>query len=187
MFRVQIPALARFMAGGYGPAVHRSRPRLLKRQARVKLVAATISFLLCSRWAHRASGTTAAGAPPQSRGELRSLRIVPSEVSLRGAGSSQRFLVLGHFSDGMERDLTIQARFSLSPPEKARVDSAGRVTALKDGSLILGASVAGHGAQARLEITGAAQKPPFRFAREMGRILTKRGCNGSDCHGGVKR
>ena len=27
---------------------------------------------------------------------------------------------------------------------------------------------------------------PFSFEREIGRILTKRGCNGSDCHGGVK-
>jgi hypothetical protein len=36
------------------------------------------------------------------------------------------------------------------------------------------------------EAPARREAPPFSFARDIGRILTRRGCNATDCHGSVK-
>ncbi|HZW30911.1 MAG TPA: DUF1549 domain-containing protein, partial [Isosphaeraceae bacterium] len=41
-------------------------------------------------------------------------------------------------------------------------------------------------ARAQVRIEGAKEAPAFSFAREIGRILTQRGCNSTSCHGSVK-
>src|SRR5207248_1675723 len=41
-------------------------------------------------------------------------------------------------------------------------------------------------ASARVRIEGSRQSRPFSFARDIGQILTQRGCNASHCHGSVK-
>ena len=67
--------------------------------------------------------------------KLRSLRIVPHDPTIRGANAAQHFLVLGAYSDGVERDLTDQSVFSLSNSRVAKVEPSGRITALADGKL----------------------------------------------------
>src|SRR5262245_30142585 len=64
-----------------------------------------------------------------------SLRVVPRQVTLRGARAAQRFVVLGTFTDGLERDVTRQSRFSVSAPRLAGLDPAGRIVARADGEL----------------------------------------------------
>ena len=115
-----------------------------------------------------------------------SLRIVPREATLRGSHALQRFLVIGQFDDGLERDVTSLARFSLSPPQYAEVDESGRVRALADGEVKLEAQIDGRIATASLRIEGSEQPQPFSFQRHIGGIMTRRGCNTSGCHGSVK-
>ena len=128
----------------------------------------------------------ARGAEKRLEDTLESLRVVPGDVVLSGADSSQRFLVLGTFGDGMERDLTALSSFSVSDSRLAAVESSGRVNALADGELVLQAKVWNATAKARLQIQGSDHKRPSGFARDIGGILTRQGCNGTDCHGGVK-
>ncbi len=118
--------------------------------------------------------------------EVKSLRIVPEVATLRGAQARQRFLVLGQFDDGLERDVTSLARFSLSPPRYAELDESGRVRALADGEVKLKAQVDGRIATASLRIEESQQPQAFSFQRHIGGILTRRGCNTSECHGSVK-
>ncbi len=115
-----------------------------------------------------------------------SLRIVPEEVYLSGVNPSQQLLVLGRYSDGMERDLTVQSRFSVASPKVAAIDGHGRLTALADGQTTLRTNVANRSATAKLTVKSSATTPPFNFQRDIGGILTKRGCNDSRCHAGVK-
>src|SRR5215470_10337131 len=115
-----------------------------------------------------------------------SVRIVPERVTLSGARAAQRFIVLGAFADGLERDVTSQTRFSLSDPKLASLDRAGRIVARADGEFDLKAEVGKQTATARVRIEGSKDTPPFSFARDIGRILTQRGCNATDCHGSVK-
>ena len=116
----------------------------------------------------------------------RSLRLVPDDVTLWGDKASQHFLVLARYADGLERDVTARARFSLSDPDKGQIDSSGKFVARAGGQLVLRARFAGRKADAAIRIEEAGERRPFSFAREIGGIFTKRGCNSSGCHGGVK-
>jgi len=116
--------------------------------------------------------------------KLLSIRVVPEEVTLRGAQASQRILVLGKFSDGLERDLTAESRITLADAATAGLED-GRVVALADGETWLSAEFRGRAAKIRLRIEASRQERPFRFARDIGGIFTRRGCNSSGCHGSV--
>src|SRR5262249_54825505 len=73
-------------------------------------------------------------------------------------------------------------------PLKSRVLSPFfcRIVARADGELELKAEVGKRLAKARVRIEGSKEAVPFSFARDIGRILTQRGCNASSCHGSVK-
>jgi hypothetical protein len=126
-----------------------------------------------------------AAAPPVDSAMV-SLRVVPQRVTLWGARAAQRFVVLGMFADNLERDITPKARFSLSKPSLASLDQAGRIVARADGEFHLKAEVGKQAATAQVRIEESTASHPFSFARDIGRILTQRGCNAADCHGSVK-
>ena len=117
---------------------------------------------------------------------LLSLRLAPSDVTLWGPKATQRFVVLGKYADGLERDLTARSHFSISNPEVAKVEETGRVVALADGEAVLGVQVAGQVAKTTVRVEGSEETRPFSFGRDIGGILTKQGCNTNDCHGSVK-
>src|SRR5262245_29229741 len=91
-------------------------------------------------------------APKAGAPRLLSLLVVPNEATIRGQGSSQRFLVLGEYADGLRRDLTADARWSLADSRIATVDSAGRVVGQAAGRTMLKAEVAGKSVKAAVTI-----------------------------------
>src|SRR5262249_29402841 len=113
------------------------------------------------------------------------VRILPERVTLHGARAAQRFIVLGTFADGLERDVTGQCRFALSDPGLLALDAAGRITPSADGECDVKAEVGKKTATAHVRVERSAEAPPFSFARDIGRIFTQRGCNASSCHGSV--
>ena len=117
---------------------------------------------------------------------LLSLRLVPERVTLGGVRAQHRFLVLGTYADGLQRDVTLQSRFSVSDPAVATVGEGARVLALADGQAVLKAELEGQVASANVRIEGSEDERPFSFTRDIGAVLTKRGCNSSECHGAVK-
>jgi hypothetical protein len=126
------------------------------------------------------------GSAALAAGDPASVRVIPERVTLHGARAAQRFVVLGAFADGLEREITGQSRLSISDPLLASLDPAGRIVAKADGELVLKAEVGNQSATARVRIEGSKEAAPFSFARDIGRILTQRGCNTADCHGSVK-
>ena len=121
-----------------------------------------------------------AGAPPVS------IRVEPKEASLRGSGASQQLLVIGTYADGGERDLTGETVWKLSDPVLAAMEPGGRLVARTNGAVIATAAAAGRTAMATLHIEAVEAVREFQFGRDIGGILTQKGCNGSGCHGGVK-
>ncbi len=115
-----------------------------------------------------------------------SIRIVPENVTLWGAQASQHFIVFGKYADGLERDVTSIAHFSLSDAKKGEIDGTGKFVARDAEQVILIANVGERSAKTTIHIEEAEKPRPFTFAREIEAILTKRGCNDSTCHGGVK-
>lgn len=68
--------------------------------------------------------------------------------------------------------------FRRNAPEKGRRVGLGRL-----GALVLGILLAGQGGGS---VYAGGSARPFSFPREVGGILTKRGCNNQECHGSVK-
>ena len=118
--------------------------------------------------------------------ELVSIRLEPEAVELQGSGATRRFLVLGQFSDGLQREVTSASRLKIADPSIARLGALGQVVSVSAGRTELRAELGGKGAQARILTVGTERRRPFSFSWDIGGILTKRGCNGSSCHGGVK-
>jgi hypothetical protein len=117
---------------------------------------------------------------------LLSLQLTPQNPALVGKGASQRFVVLGKYADGLERDVTIQSQFSISPPELAKIDAAGRLHALGQGRVILTAKYGGKTAISTIQMEKPEEVRAFSFPRDIVGIFTERGCNDSSCHGSVK-
>jgi hypothetical protein len=115
-----------------------------------------------------------------------SLRVEPGRRTLQNAGAHQQLLALGHYDDGSERDLTEGARWTVSDKSVAEVDTAGLLKAIGDGQVTVTAVALGRQAQAQFEVRGAAVARTFEFARDIGGIFTKKGCNSTTCHGRVK-
>jgi hypothetical protein len=117
---------------------------------------------------------------------LISVRIEPQSRMLRGAGASQQLLVTGTLSDGTEQDLTEQAAWRVSDSKLGRISAAGRLFALGDGDLTVTVVVQSRPAKSVLHIEDTGVERPFSFARDIGGIFTRRGCNSTACHGSVK-
>ncbi len=114
-----------------------------------------------------------------------SMRVLPREAVLEGARASQRFLAVAAYSDGTERDVTSEAVWSISRPNVAALRDA-RIVAVSDGSATVTAVLSGVRGESKATVRSSSAERPFSFARDIGAILTKRGCNNSACHGGVK-
>jgi hypothetical protein len=115
-----------------------------------------------------------------------SIQVEPGRRILQNAGSHQQLLVLGNYEDGSECDLTPQAHWVVPKPGVVEITSGGLVKSVGDGIVTVTAEAEGYHAQAQFEVRGTGTPRTFEFAREIGGILTKKGCNGSACHGGVK-
>lgn len=131
-------------------------------------------------------GLFASFASSQTTTEILSLRIAPENTILWGTKASQQFLAFGRYSDGLERDVTSEVQFSISQPQVAEIETGGKLVALADGAATLTANLRQHTATTKFRVVGSNEKRSFSFARDIGGILTKKGCNGSSCHGGVK-
>src|SRR5262245_12328432 len=110
-----------------------------------------------------------AHAAPEGRQQpaLVSLRVFPGSTTLSGARASQQFIVVGEYTDGLERDLTSEARFSLSDSNKGEINRSGRFVVRSSGELILTAAVGDRNARATIRVEEAEKPRPVTFAREI--------------------
>ena len=132
-----------------------------------------------------AAGSIPLGAET-SEPELLSVRIVPEAVELEGAGDTRQLLVMGSYSDRLERDVTPLSRWEFSDTGVAAVSAEGQVEALAEGVTDVTVRLGARSATVRLRVKGGAGRSPLSFAWDVERVLTRRGCNDSHCHGGVK-
>ncbi len=130
----------------------------------------TLFFLALAAWAQ----------------DVTSLRIVPAAPALRGAGASQQLAVTAIAPDGSERDVTTAVQWRVSAPTLVDLSPTALLQAKADGQLTLTATLGVKSVTVRVTVQEAAATPEFQFARDIGNILTRKGCNGAGCHGGVK-
>ena len=138
------------------------------------------SVLVCAMAAFEAPA-------PSHSPTLLALRLVPEQAHLTGSGGCPAFRRHGDVRrwSGEGSDLG-QPASNFRSRTWRRVGDAGRVVALAPGEVTLRARIGGREAQSRIRIDPGAAQRPFRFDRDIASILTKRGCNASECHGSVK-
>lgn len=115
-----------------------------------------------------------------------SLRITPNMPVLSGAGAQQQLAVTAVYPDGMERDVTELVEWKASDQRVAEISPTAQLVAKADGKMMLTAIHGGRSAEAPVTVRDSEASEEFRFARNIGDILTRKGCNGAGCHGGVK-
>ena len=157
------------------------RSSLIPTLLRLFQVCVLLGLLPVAGWAR----TPSQQADPPSNQQPISLRILPPEPILWSAGATQRFLVLGHYADGLEREVTSRVTVSVSDPSIVTISGKGQLRGHEDGTAILHAQLRGRSVGVPVVVVGSTQDPGWSFQREVGGILTRRGCNSSDCHGGV--
>ncbi|HEY2252369.1 MAG TPA: DUF1549 domain-containing protein, partial [Planctomycetaceae bacterium] len=111
------------------------------------------------------------------------IRVSPAVVVLNRPEGSQQLLVTEMLPDGRGRDVTRTARYEISAPGAATVDSAGLVRPVVDGTVEI---VIQHGTEeAHIPITvrGLGTPPPVSFQYDVIPIFTKARCNSGGCHG----
>lgn len=107
-----------------------------------------------------------------------------SVVRLSGKDAQQQLLVTSRSADGMERDLTREMLWTISPPQIASVDSSGRVTPLRDGeATLIAKSSDGTTTSIPLVVERTTAVSPVSFPNRIVPIFTKTGCNAGGCHG----
>ena len=126
------------------------------------------------------------GVSSDSSSGIVSIELAPAQRTLNWAEASQQLVVIGAANDGRRVDLTSEAKFFLSNDSVGRIDASAVFHPLMDGEVEIKAAVRGWEATARFRVRQSDKKRPLSFARDIGGILTKRGCNGAACHGGVK-
>lgn len=114
------------------------------------------------------------------------LETVPATAELRGAGAGQQFLAIASYADGTQGDVTAAVSWRVANEALARISATARVSAVADGTTAVEAVLGDLKARSAVKISESKVVRPFAFARDIGSILTKRGCNSSACHGGVK-
>jgi hypothetical protein len=126
------------------------------------------------------------GAAGSDTEKIVSIRLTPQSRTLSGKSASQQYIVMAKTADGRERDVTDQAKFSVANPETAAIDGTGRVITAQDGETKIQVTYGDFETEGELRVQGSADVRPFSFASDVVGIFTRRGCNGSGCHGGVK-
>jgi hypothetical protein len=111
--------------------------------------------------------------------EPQALRVEPSTRSLHGSGAMQQFLAIATYPDGAERDVTGVVSWSANSPQ-------GLFQARQNGPVQITATLGTRTAKAAVKVDGIDARREFTFGRDIGAVLTRAGCNNSNCHGGVK-
>jgi hypothetical protein len=122
---------------------------------------------------------------PAAQPQVTSLTAFPTALAIRGADDAPQLLVTGAAGD-RHLDLTGSATYAISNPAVARVDPAGRVYPLANGSAEITATAAGKSVRVPLTVTGMEAPRPINFANQVEPVLTKLGCNSGGCHGKIQ-
>src|SRR5215831_11103211 len=113
------------------------------------------------------------------------LSVEPVSPFLFGKGARQPLVVVVHYSDGTQEEITSSLIFVSEKPSVASVDSNGIVQAQGNG--VTPIRVIYHGLKGRTTVLvqRAEKAVPPSFAADVLPVLTKVGCNSGNCHGAL--
>jgi hypothetical protein len=108
--------------------------------------------------------------------------VFPQEVNLNTVRDRQSLVVRFTEPNGVHRNVTTEAKFTLADPAKAKVEN-GVVTPLADGETKLQVEWNGKTAEVPVKVTEAQVDPQVSFRRDIMPVFLKATCNSGGCHG----
>src|SRR6266581_4537261 len=111
-----------------------------------------------------------------ARSDYGSFSIFPETITLPASQGSHRVLVTGVRTNGLEDDLTPQAKFVSMQPEVASVTREGLIRARKPGATIIQVKVARQTLSVRVQVEAAQARKPLSFINDVLPVLSKAGC-----------
>ncbi|MBI5766417.1 MAG: DUF1549 domain-containing protein [Verrucomicrobia bacterium] len=110
------------------------------------------------------------------------VKVFPADVNLQTAQDRQSLVVQAIYDDGVTRDVTDKAGFTVAHRSIAKLER-GVVVPVADGRTELRVKFAGKALAVPVKVEGAKVAEPVSFTKDVMPILTKAGCNSGACHG----
>ena len=140
----------------------------------------------CLKIAIGAAGLFAALAHPltafAAKPTLTEVKVFPADVNLKTRGDHQSIVVQAIYADGVTRDVTAQASFTLGNKTLAKFDHF-MLTPVADGQTELKVKFQGKTLVVPVKIEAATVAEPISFIKDVMPVFTKAGCNTGGCHG----
>jgi hypothetical protein len=115
-------------------------------------------------------------------GQISDLKSYPPSVQLSSAKTRQRLVVQATLPDGLTRDVTDLARFSLANAKIVRLDHT-TLFPLTNGQTELKVSFGGRAVTVPVTVSNAGAQRPVSFKLDVMPVFTRAGCNAGSCHG----
>ena len=109
----------------------------------------------------------------------------PGDIQLNSLRDHQSVIVQALYSNGLTRDVSSEAEYSLADPALAKLE-AGAVLPVKDGTTELRIALAGKSIALPVTVKDATVDRPVSFKLDVMPVFMKAGCNTGSCHGAAR-
>jgi len=113
------------------------------------------------------------------------INVYPPNVHLTTIRDHQSLIVQAVFPDGITRDVTDEAKFTLTNPGLARLEK-NVLYPTADGKCELKVECVGHTVMLPVEVINATGDVPISFKLDVMPVFMKSGCNTGSCHGSAR-
>jgi Protein of unknown function (DUF1549)/Protein of unknown function (DUF1553) len=113
------------------------------------------------------------------------IRIEPASILLVQGETHRQLAITVEVPDGLARDRTTSARFTVEPSGVAEVSASGLIHARKDGLATLHVEVEAQTASISIEVRDLEKTRTPSYRLDVAALLSKAGCNAGACHGNI--
>ena len=114
-----------------------------------------------------------------------SIAVFPPDVNVQSARGKQRIIVQAIYADGITRDVTAQAKVTISDPKIAKIVNL-EVLPVGDGKCSIAVEFEGKTTQVPVDVKDAIKDRPISFKLDVMPIFLRNGCNQGGCHGAAR-
>ncbi|WP_153557318.1 DUF1549 and DUF1553 domain-containing protein [Roseimaritima sediminicola] len=126
-----------------------------------------------------------ASVPATEPPSVPAVAVYPPEIQLNSARDFQAFVAVMTRDDGVTLDVTEQVHWQLAKEGLVKREG-NQLLPVADGETELVASYNGTEVRIPVKVSGADQRPPISFKKDIMPVLTRSGCNTGSCHGAAR-
>src|SRR5262249_37855281 len=116
---------------------------------------------------------------------LDKLEVYPPDVNLATSRARQLLVVQAAFADGITRDVTAQAKFTVANPAFVKLEK-NTLYPVADGATEVKVEFGGKAVSLPVKVKDAKAERPISFKLDVMPIFMRAGCNVGGCHGAAR-